>query len=43
MKRESGILLVVLNHSGGVMSANMACQLAERAGIRVAKVLLTMT
>jgi dihydroxyacetone kinase-like protein len=35
MKREAGILLVVLNHSGDVMSANMACQLAERAGIRV--------
>lgn len=39
MKREAGILLVVLNHSGDVMSANMACQLAERAGIRVKKVL----
>lgn len=39
MKREAGILLVVLNHSGDVMSANMACQLAKRAGIRVAKVL----
>ena len=34
MKREVGILLVVLNHSGDVMSANMACQLAERAGIK---------
>ena len=39
MKREAGILLVVLNHSGDVMSANMACQLAERAGIKVANVL----
>ena len=39
MKRETGILLVVLNHSGDVMSANMACQLAQRAGIKVAKVL----
>lgn len=39
MKREAGILLVVLNHSGDVMSANMACQLAERAGIKVKKVL----
>ena len=39
MKREAGILLVVLNHSGDVMSANMACQLAERAGIKVRKVL----
>ena len=27
-KREAGILLVVLNHSGDIMSANMACQLA---------------
>ncbi len=35
MKREAGILLVVLNHSGDIMSANMACQLAERAGIKV--------
>ncbi len=39
MKREAGILLVVLNHSGDVMSANMACQLAERAGIKVKKIL----
>lgn len=34
-KREAGILLVVLNHSGDIMSANMACQLAERVGINV--------
>jgi len=34
-KRDAGILLVVLNHSGDVMSGNMACQLAERAGIKV--------
>ncbi|MDR2969187.1 MAG: dihydroxyacetone kinase subunit DhaK [Tannerellaceae bacterium] len=39
MKREAGILLVVLNHAGDVMSANMACQLAERAGIKVKKLL----
>ncbi|MCD8043692.1 MAG: dihydroxyacetone kinase subunit DhaK [Tannerellaceae bacterium] len=39
MKREAGILLVVLNHSGDVMSANMACQLAERAGIKVKQLL----
>jgi len=38
-KRDAGILLVVLNHSGDVMSANMATQLAERAGIKVAKLL----
>ena len=29
-KRDAGILLVVLNHSGDVMSANMANQLAEQ-------------
>ncbi|MDR1918493.1 MAG: dihydroxyacetone kinase subunit DhaK [Tannerellaceae bacterium] len=39
MKREAGILLVVLNHSGDVMSANMACQLAERAGVKVKQLL----
>lgn len=38
-KREAGILLVVLNHSGDVMSANMACQLAERVGIKVKKLI----
>ena len=38
--REAGILLVVLNHAGDVMSANMAMQMAEREGIRV-KMLLT--
>ena len=34
-KRDAGILLLVLNHSGDVMSGNMAKQLAERAGIKV--------
>jgi phosphoenolpyruvate---glycerone phosphotransferase subunit DhaK len=38
-KREAGILLVVLNHSGDVMSGNMAMQLAERAGIKVKHIL----
>lgn len=38
-KRDAGILLVVLNHSGDVMSANMATQLAERSGIKVVKLL----
>jgi dihydroxyacetone kinase-like protein len=38
-QREAGILLVVLNHSGDVMSANMACQMAERAGINVKQLL----
>ena len=35
MKRDAGILLIVLNHSGDVMSANMACEMAERFGIKV--------
>lgn len=39
-KREAGILLVVLNHSGDLMSANMACKLAAKAGIKV-KMLIT--
>jgi len=39
-KRDAGILLVVLNHAGDVMSANMAMQMAEREGINV-KMLLT--
>ena len=39
MDREAGILLVVLNHSGYVMSANMACQLSARKGIKVKKLL----
>ncbi len=40
LQREAGILLVVLNHAGDVMSGNMAMQLAERAGIKV-RMLLT--
>ncbi|MEG2071443.1 MAG: dihydroxyacetone kinase subunit DhaK, partial [Bacteroidales bacterium] len=40
MKREAGILLVVLNHSGDLMSARMASQLAARMGIKV-KMLIT--
>ena len=38
-KREAGMLLVVLNHSGDIMSANMACQLAERVGIKVKSII----
>ncbi|MCG8308718.1 MAG: dihydroxyacetone kinase subunit DhaK [Cytophagales bacterium] len=38
--RPAGILLVVLNHAGDVMSANMALQLAEQQNINV-KMLLT--
>jgi dihydroxyacetone kinase-like protein len=39
-RRDAGILLVVLNHAGDVMSANMAMQMAEREGIKV-RMLLT--
>ncbi|MDR3060754.1 MAG: dihydroxyacetone kinase subunit DhaK [Dysgonamonadaceae bacterium] len=38
-KRDAGILLIVLNHSGDVMSANMAMTLAEKAGIKVKSIL----
>lgn len=38
--REAGVLLVVLNHAGDVMSANMAMQMAAVAGLKV-KMLLT--
>jgi dihydroxyacetone kinase-like protein len=40
LKRDAGILFVVLNHAGDVMSGNMAMQMAEKEGIRV-KMLLT--
>ncbi|WP_117235493.1 dihydroxyacetone kinase subunit DhaK [Vibrio maerlii] len=36
----AGVLLVVLNHEGDVMAANMAMEMAEREGIKV-KMLLT--
>ncbi|MBQ6534116.1 MAG: dihydroxyacetone kinase subunit DhaK [Opitutales bacterium] len=39
-KRDAGILLVVLNHAGDVMSANMAMKMAEREGIKVKSVLV---
>lgn len=39
MNRPAGILLLVLNHSGDVMSGNMAMQLAERTGIKVRSIM----
>lgn len=39
MNRPAGILLLVLNHSGDVMSGNMASQLAERVGIKVKSIM----
>ena len=38
-KREAGTLLIVLNHSGDVMSANVALQLAGRVGLNVKSIL----
>ncbi len=38
-QREAGVLLLVLNHSGDVMSGNMAMQLAERSGIKMQSIL----
>ena len=39
-QREAGILFVVLNHAGDVMSANMAMEMADKEGIGY-KMLLT--
>ena len=39
-KRDAGILLVILNHAGDVMSANMALKMAAREGIKVKSVLV---
>lgn len=39
LKRNAGILFVVLNHAGDVMSANMAMEMAEKEGIKVKMVL----
>lgn len=38
-KRDAGVLLLILNHSGDVMSGNMAKQLADRAGIKVKSIM----
>jgi len=40
LNRDAGILFVVLNHAGDVMSANMAMEMAEKEGIKV-KMILT--
>lgn len=37
--RPAGVLLVVLNHAGDIMSANMALQMAQREGINVKQIL----
>lgn len=40
LKRDAGILFVVLNHAGDVMSGNMAMEMAQEEGINV-KMILT--
>jgi len=39
MNRDAGILFIVLNHAGDVMSANMAMEMAEKEGIKVRMIL----
>lgn len=38
-KRDAGTLLVVLNHAGDVMSADMAAEMAAKEGIKFLKIL----
>lgn len=38
-KRDAGILFVVLNHAGDVMTANIAMEMAKKEGIKVKQVL----
>jgi len=37
--RPAGVLLVVLNHAGDIMSANMAMQMAQKEGLKVRQIL----
>ena len=39
LKRDAGILFVVLNHAGDVMSGNMAMEMARQEGIKVRMIL----
>jgi len=38
-KRDAGVLFIVLNHEGDVMSADMAVEMAEKEGVKLQKVL----
>jgi dihydroxyacetone kinase-like protein len=38
-KRDAGTLFVILNHSGDIMSGNMALQMAEKEGVKVRKLI----
>lgn len=35
LNREAGVLFIVLNHAGDIMSANVAMQMAEKEGLNV--------
>jgi dihydroxyacetone kinase-like protein len=37
--RDAGVLFIVLNHSGDILSANMAMEMAEKEGINVKKII----
>lgn len=37
--RDAGVLFIVLNHAGDVMSGNMAMEMAQKEGVKIAKVL----
>ncbi len=39
VNRPAGVLLIVLNHAGDIMSANMAMQMAQKEGIKVRQIL----
>jgi dihydroxyacetone kinase-like protein len=38
-KRDAGILFIVLNHAGDVMTANIAMEMAKKEGIKIRQVL----
>ncbi|MBR5626677.1 MAG: dihydroxyacetone kinase subunit DhaK, partial [Thermoguttaceae bacterium] len=38
-KDYAGIILVVLNHAGDVMNANMACMMAKKEGLNITRIL----
>lgn len=38
-KRDAGILFIVLNHAGDVMTANIAMEMAKKEGIKIKQVL----
>ena len=38
-KRDAGILFIVLNHAGDVLSADMAAEMADKEGIKYKKIL----